>query len=90
MAAKGTMAWLQRPTTLRAAIKTQELSQEYLEDIKHKGPLGGASRPFAFKSRLLSRDATGGGSSRPEALIDYDTKSWSLEIQFVRSASVLK
>ena len=40
--------------------------------LKHKGPPGGASGPFAFKSRLLSRDATGGGSSRPEALNNYD------------------
>jgi hypothetical protein len=41
-------------------------------EVKHKGPPGGASGPFAFKSRLLSRDATGGGSSRPEALDNYD------------------
>ena len=39
--------------------------------VKHNGPLGGASGPIVFKSRLLSRDATGGGSSRPEALDDY-------------------
>ena len=42
--------------------------------LKHKGPPGGASGPFAFKSRLLSRDATGGGSSRPEALDQYGIK----------------
>jgi hypothetical protein len=39
--------------------------------LKHNGPPGGASGPIVFKSRLLSRDATGGGSSRPEALPDY-------------------
>jgi hypothetical protein len=50
--------------------------------IKHNGPLGGASGRIAFKSRLLSRDATGGGSSRPEALDYYPMKGfWELDRQ---------
>jgi hypothetical protein len=48
--------------------------------LKHNGPLGGASGPIAFKWRLLSRDTTGGGSSRPEAPKYYLTLIFRLNI----------
>src|SRR5580693_6191466 len=64
-----------RPFKANASVQDEDLYIHIYNQVfgfKHKGPPGGASGPFAFKSRLLSRDATGGGSSRPEALDNYD------------------
>ena len=58
------------PTGVGKTEVARTLAQFLFEMCIRDRP-GGASGPFAFKSRLLSRDTTGGGSSRPEAQPNY-------------------